>query len=363
MADVFVFDKAAYHLETVQEHGLDARQAYVHGGLFFGWAVSRGLTQGWLEDNTAMAFAQFRDRQITGPELFAQWDGALVDDLFTDPGLAFVCTYLPFKTGQYLDDYTRTLVGDLASEYHVQDTWENFDRLGAVLDARHAHWRATWDPSAARTDPRATARAPRIPSGTVALPVLAITRGVPLPVGTLGVRAGRPSSLSAVAQGEAAGGWLALVPVCDPGAQAEPGADALGEVGVLARIDKVTTAEDHPSKRDVLLSLVARVEVLDWVDRAKLLATTRVEVAPRVSDDDRPAIEALRHGAAAQLRARMGRSEAPGWMALAPALDGSALIDAIARALDLTRPELLLVLEAPVLATRAEVVAAGLARA
>lgn len=36
----FVFDKAKYHLETIDNLNLDDNQAYVHSGFFFSWLIN-----------------------------------------------------------------------------------------------------------------------------------------------------------------------------------------------------------------------------------------------------------------------------------------------------------------------------------
>ena len=120
-----VFDKAAWHLDTVRSHGLPDEQASVHSGLFFAWAVDRGLTLGWLERHTPEAFSGFRARRISGAELLRAWDGAVLDDMFTDEGLAFVAEYFDLRSGAFLGDYLRTLAEGLPSEFHVADSPEN----------------------------------------------------------------------------------------------------------------------------------------------------------------------------------------------------------------------------------------------
>ena len=44
-----------------------------------------------------------------------------------------------------MNDYDLVLGGELESLYHVQDTWENYDRMAARLDERLAAWRSQTD--------------------------------------------------------------------------------------------------------------------------------------------------------------------------------------------------------------------------
>src|ERR1043166_1516740 len=64
---------------------------------------------------------------------------------FSDEGNAFVRSYYQDKKGRlgiYLDDYSETFDrSDLPSLYHVEDSWENFDKLAKVIDRRFREWK------------------------------------------------------------------------------------------------------------------------------------------------------------------------------------------------------------------------------
>ena len=48
----------------------------------------------------------------------------------------------PFDRGLFLADYEEVLGKGLPSLYHVEDTWENYERLRERIDSRYAAWRA-----------------------------------------------------------------------------------------------------------------------------------------------------------------------------------------------------------------------------
>lgn len=359
-----VFDKARAHLDSVRGLGLPDHQAYVHAGLFFGWAVARGLVAAWVERGAEDAFAAFRAGAITGPTLFRAVDGALVDDQFTDEGLAFVATYYDPRTGAFVADYLRTLCAGLASEFHVEDSPANAATVDAMLDARFAAWRASWDAARGRPDLRSA----RDPAAREALPaafdapVIPITSGIPLPHGPLGIRAGRPGTVRAVERALAGDRRVVLAPVAGLANRVEPTADHVGAFGVIAELDTVTDAADRPGAKDVLLQCVARVEIVGWRDRDALIAQVTVAPEPAPTDDDLAAIDTIRHRVADVARRRSERSEPPGLLALGAILEPAALLDVVARELPATRSELATVLEAPDLATRIEVVSALIER-
>jgi Lon protease-like protein len=361
-----VFDKAAWHLDSVREHGLPDAQAYVHGGLFFGWAVDRGLHATWLEENTPDAFARYRRRELTGPQLLATWDGAVLDDMFGDVGLAFVASYFDPKSGAYFGDYIQEIASGLPSEFHVPDTAESAARVAALLDRRFGEWKAGWDAAAGRPDlrqapARPAQREPTELSGVLELGIIVVTAGVVLPGGPLGVRVARPGSRASVEQAASTHRLLGLLG-SSRGRRAEYGPEDLLETGVVAEILTRITPEDRPDALDITLSCLKRFEVEGWVDEDALIARVRVLEPPEPTDAELARLEEVRHLSARVVRQRTVRAEPPGMLALAMTQQGAALVDLVARELLLSREEALTVLESPELGPRLDVVIGALER-
>jgi ATP-dependent Lon protease len=192
------------------------------------------------------------------------------------------------------------------------------------------------------------------------VPVLPVTRGVVLPGGTIGIRAGRAASIRAVRRAEAADRKIALLCLVDPQLEiADPGPDDLMEVGVLATLDRVSGTDD---RIELVAACQVRIAVREWKDRADLTATVAVRRDPEPSDATIGRIEEVRQLVASILRRRMERREAPGMLALAASLHGGAMLDHIAREGPLTDDERRMVLEAVDLEARVSVVLAALSR-
>lgn len=136
----FVYDKAKYH------YGADdfplsfpATQAYVHTGVFVGWLADMDF----LDDSTphiADAIAQFKRRELTGPQLYARLGECLIDYMITSTGNRFARDYFDFSKGMFLKDYRELLVKDLGSDYAVKDTWENYELIKRRFDERFSVW-------------------------------------------------------------------------------------------------------------------------------------------------------------------------------------------------------------------------------
>ncbi len=139
----FLYDKAKYHLESIEKLGLPEIHAYIHTGLFVGWLVKNSMLSDWFAEECSDEINDFLSKQITAPELFRLWDGALVDDMLSDDGNKFAQSYFEFETGRYLKDYSRHVSSGLQSEFHVEDSWDNFEKASKMIDRRYGEWKGS----------------------------------------------------------------------------------------------------------------------------------------------------------------------------------------------------------------------------
>jgi len=140
MPSATVYDKAKYHYDWDFPANIDPCQAYVHIGMFLGWACCRGL----LNNTWGLRFhdeiGQFVSRKLTAPQLLRVSGGELTSDVLNKEGNAFAGDYFTYGRGQYLNDYHRVLARGLPSPYCVEDNWENFDRISRRIDQRYSQW-------------------------------------------------------------------------------------------------------------------------------------------------------------------------------------------------------------------------------
>ena len=140
MADPVVYDKAKYHYGGDYPEELPDEQAFVHTGLYLGWIIDRDLYSEHFRNEAAGLVTRFKAREVTGPEVYEWWDGCLVSDMLSDEGNGFSQAYFDFDRGHFLGDYEELFLGGLPSLYHVDGSWENYERLRARLDERFAEW-------------------------------------------------------------------------------------------------------------------------------------------------------------------------------------------------------------------------------
>jgi len=83
-----------------------------------------------------------KSRAITPGAFFLKFcDGKFTDEDLSEEGNAFAGEYFKFEGDGFLSDYTNALPNDLPSLYHAPDSWEIFEMLKPVFDARLKSWR------------------------------------------------------------------------------------------------------------------------------------------------------------------------------------------------------------------------------
>lgn len=136
----YAYDKAKYHFGADDfPPSFSIAQAYVHTGVFVGWLADMDFLHESSPD-VADAIAQFKRRELTGPQLYEWLGGCLIDYMITPRGNHFARDYFELSTGVFIEDYRDLLVRDLGSEYAVKDTWENYDLIKCRIDERYAAW-------------------------------------------------------------------------------------------------------------------------------------------------------------------------------------------------------------------------------
>jgi len=132
-------DRADWHYNGNFPKGLPKENGATHIGMFLAWAIHRGLENASFNEYAAQALASVRQRQMTGRQFFIKWcDEKFSADDLSPAGADFANAY--YRT--YLNDYVGELAPGGQSAYHIEDTWETFDRIATLLDRKHAEFLA-----------------------------------------------------------------------------------------------------------------------------------------------------------------------------------------------------------------------------
>lgn len=131
-----------------------------HIGVFLAWAVLAGHVSADLEDDAADDLAALRARELTGGRFVHESrDGTLVtDDLDADAAAFALAYYVGDEDdedggGLFLEDYVDAVSpgdGEPEDVYLVPDTWETYDLVGPVIDARFSQWEDEGRPAVLR---------------------------------------------------------------------------------------------------------------------------------------------------------------------------------------------------------------------
>ena len=138
------YDRADFDYSTDAEP-LPKGHAATHIGMFLAWAVLNGLESDFHREHYADLLARLRRREITGCQFFEAACGERFSERdLNEEGNAFAQSYYVDEAGQrgeYFADYKQLLAAGLPSFWHVTDTWENYEKMAAVISRRHDEWK------------------------------------------------------------------------------------------------------------------------------------------------------------------------------------------------------------------------------
>jgi hypothetical protein len=136
------YDKAKYHYDAADfPKELSLRQSYVHTGMFMGWLADNDFID-TRDAHYADRVAKFKNREISCSKLYELMGEGLLSDMLTDAGDEFTYDYFDFSRGSFIADYRELLVSGLPSDYHVADTWQNYETLRKRIDERYREWKS-----------------------------------------------------------------------------------------------------------------------------------------------------------------------------------------------------------------------------
>ena len=133
-----VYDLAKNHFLGDFPASLPIEKAYLHIGIYMGWVIENGLYSEYFEDEASSEIYRFSRREIGCIILAEIWDGALSHELFNDKTNLF--TFYYYAGGIFKKDYTEVLVTSNKTIYHVDDSWENFDKISQRISERYEEW-------------------------------------------------------------------------------------------------------------------------------------------------------------------------------------------------------------------------------
>ena len=134
------YDDASWHYGGKYPEGLAEANAYTHTGIFIAWVLNNGLVGKLHLDEWPDQIELVKQRKKTGAEfLRMNCGGKFTDEDLSTLGNEFAVYY--YESNIYLEDYNNVLVDTKQTLYHVEDTWESYNKIESVIDNQFKAWR------------------------------------------------------------------------------------------------------------------------------------------------------------------------------------------------------------------------------
>ena len=139
----YVFDKAKYHIETVESDKLSDTQAFVHTAFFIDWCVEKDLISEKFKQQFADQIEKIKLRQVPPTKLYMDMDGVFPGGILNLKGYNFAMQYFHLSNGHYLKDYEKlkNLTRKNKSFYSIEDTWSYYEIVKELLDKKYSKWK------------------------------------------------------------------------------------------------------------------------------------------------------------------------------------------------------------------------------
>jgi len=134
-------DRIDWHADSAIEAGLDWDNAGTHIGMFLAWIIQNGLVGETHLEESQEEIQLLKDRKVTGRDFLIEvCDEKFWEEDLNPEGQAFTEYY--YENGAvYFADYTEILAKNLASIYHVKNTWANYDLIAPMIEQRFQEWK------------------------------------------------------------------------------------------------------------------------------------------------------------------------------------------------------------------------------
>lgn len=148
------YDDASWHYGGDYPENLTNENAATHIGMFLTWCIENNLIADELRDDAKQEIEQVKNRKLSGAEFLIHiCDEKLSDADLSDLGNKFAKDYYEDETdfaeqyNSFADDYADVFDeqaeakgSEYESFYHVENTFENYELIKAVIDRRFQEW-------------------------------------------------------------------------------------------------------------------------------------------------------------------------------------------------------------------------------
>lgn len=141
------YDDASWHYGGDYPKNLPDENAAIHIGMFLTWCIDNELLSEELKEDCSEDIQNIKNRKMTGGEfLIKNCDEKFIDDDLCEFGNEFAGDYYVHdakfakKYSSYGNDFCE-IFSEYETAYHVEDTWENYEKIKNVIDQRFEEWK------------------------------------------------------------------------------------------------------------------------------------------------------------------------------------------------------------------------------
>ncbi|WP_272538477.1 DUF7832 domain-containing protein [Providencia sp. PROV197] len=135
-------DRMDWHYGGDYPEGLPTENGGTHIGFYLTWIIQNNLVGEFHLEESEDEVELVKARKMDGREfLISMCDEKFISEDLNDEGNAFTEFYYGAEEGGYFDDYERVLQSDLPSTYHVENSWENYDKIAVIISDAFAKWK------------------------------------------------------------------------------------------------------------------------------------------------------------------------------------------------------------------------------
>ena len=136
------FDRMDWHYGGDYPSDLPNENGGTHIGFYLTWIIHNNLVGEFHTEESGEELALVKARKLDGREfLMTMCDEKFIDEDLSDEGNAFTQFYYAAEEKGYFDDYERVLKGHLPTTYHIENSWENYDKIAPVISEAYAKWK------------------------------------------------------------------------------------------------------------------------------------------------------------------------------------------------------------------------------
>ncbi len=133
-------DRMDWHSGGDFPEDLAAECGGTHIGMYLAWIVNNELYGELHQEESSESIEKLKNREITGLDfLINDCDEKFWTEDLNEDGEAFTKHYY---TEHYFVDYEKILGTNLSTLYHVENSWDNYDKIATVLDQRFKEWKS-----------------------------------------------------------------------------------------------------------------------------------------------------------------------------------------------------------------------------